>query len=384
MMDLLIGATVKGTVVLLATWIVSGLMRRASSDLRHRIWLLALVSMVIILIPLPVPDSARIVVTLRPAAEGGTMLASDRVYPLVMITWTVGALLLLARFAAGLFRLMRLTRLGEPFGTDCVVLRASESPVPMTWGVWKPVILLPDYVMGWPREKRDLVILHEQAHIQRRDWLWHAFARLVTALFWFHPLVWMAASRLRAEGECAADDLVLIGGADPADYAHQLLVVARTLTGSISPYAATMARGQQLDARISAILDSSRVRGCTGLHSRRAMAGLAVVLAVVLAACQSARVYRVAQVAVPPRVVSKVEPDYTQAARDAKTEGAVVLGLVINPQGRAENIRVVKSVDVGLGRNAVAAIEHWQFSPGIKDGKPVRVAAIIEVNFRLR
>jgi TonB family protein len=57
---------------------------------------------------------------------------------------------------------------------------------------------------------------------------------------------------------------------------------------------------------------------------------------------------------------------------------------VIDPQGRPWNIRVTKSLDKGLDQEAIAAIEKWHFAPGIKDGKPVRVAATIQVNFRLR
>jgi protein TonB len=82
--------------------------------------------------------------------------------------------------------------------------------------------------------------------------------------------------------------------------------------------------------------------------------------------------------------VSKVEPNYTDDARNAKIEGPVVLTLIVDTQGQAEKIRVTKSLDKGLDQQAIAAIEKWHFAPGIKDGKPVRVAATIEVNFRLR
>jgi TonB family protein len=86
----------------------------------------------------------------------------------------------------------------------------------------------------------------------------------------------------------------------------------------------------------------------------------------------------------PPKVVSKVEPDYTDEARSAKIQGPVVLSLTIDPQGRPEKIRVTKSLDKGLDQQAIAAIEKWHFAPGIKDGKPVWAAATIEVNFHLR
>ena len=79
-----------------------------------------------------------------------------------------------------------------------------------------------------------------------------------------------------------------------------------------------------------------------------------------------------------------MEPDYTDGARNAKIQGPVVLSLVVDAQGRPEKIQVTKSLDKGLDQQAIAAIEKWHFAPGIKDGKPVRTAAIIEVNFHLR
>ena len=91
----------------------------------------------------------------------------------------------------------------------------------MTWGVLRPVILLP-LVHGrlGQSEKRDAVILHERAHVERRDWMWQTFAQAVTAVFWFHPLVWFAAAQLRrCEAERAADDRALAGGIQPAEYA---------------------------------------------------------------------------------------------------------------------------------------------------------------------
>ncbi len=84
-----------------------------------------------------------------------------------------------------------------------------------------------------------------------------------------------------------------------------------------------------------------------------------------------------------PKVRSKVDPEYTPEARDAKIEGTVVVETEIHPDGRAHNTTVVRSLDQGLDHNAIEAISHWQFQPASKDGVPVAVKATIEVNFRL-
>lgn len=86
----------------------------------------------------------------------------------------------------------------------------------------------------------------------------------------------------------------------------------------------------------------------------------------------------------PPRVLSKVDPQYTQRARDEKIEGTVLLSVEISEEGHAEQIRVRRGLHPDLDDAAVVAVQQWRFAPGRKKGKPVRVPVCIEVNFRLR
>jgi TonB family protein len=78
-----------------------------------------------------------------------------------------------------------------------------------------------------------------------------------------------------------------------------------------------------------------------------------------------------------------VEPEYSEEARKAKYSGAVMLSIVVNTAGRPDNIKVIKSLGMGLDEKAIEAVERWRFRPGTKDGVPARVRAQIEVNFRL-
>jgi TonB family protein len=82
-------------------------------------------------------------------------------------------------------------------------------------------------------------------------------------------------------------------------------------------------------------------------------------------------------------VLHKVEPEYSEEARKAKYQGTVLLYIEVDPSGRPTNIRVQRSLGLGLDEKAVEAVRQWKFKPGYKDGKPVTVAATIEVNFRL-
>jgi TonB family protein len=85
----------------------------------------------------------------------------------------------------------------------------------------------------------------------------------------------------------------------------------------------------------------------------------------------------------PPTLLHKTEPEYTEEAKAAKFQGTVVPYIEVGPDGTATNIKVQHSLGMGLDEKAIEAVRKWQFLPGKKDGKPVTVAATIEVNFRL-
>ncbi len=94
-------------------------------------------------------------------------------------------------------------------------------------------------------------------------------------------------------------------------------------------------------------------------------------------------VYRVGGGVTAPSLVYKVEPEYSEEARKAKYQGIVTLYVEVDPAGKASRVRVVHGLGLGLDEKAVEAVKKWVFSPGRKDGKPVTVAATVEVNFRL-
>src|ERR1700722_8340360 len=94
-------------------------------------------------------------------------------------------------------------------------------------------------------------------------------------------------------------------------------------------------------------------------------------------------VYRAGNGVSQPKLISKVEPEYSEEARKAKFQGVVVLQIVVDSKGNAVNPKVMKSLGLGLDEKANGPVKQWKFPPGFKDGKPVAVAATVEVNFRL-
>lgn len=133
---------------------------------------------------------------------------------------------------------------------------------PMTWGLLQPKIALPAESENWIEPQLRSVVLHEDAHIRRRDWAVMIGFRIVSAIYWFNPLVWILKMLFDQDSERAADDFVLAQGVDAPEYAGRLVEVAKTMRHrpSILP-AVTMARSHRLNGRISAILDSRTKRG---------------------------------------------------------------------------------------------------------------------------
>lgn len=111
------------------------------------------------------------------------------------------------------------------------------------------------------------------------------------------------------------------------------------------------------------------------------MAMLTSLLLLVLVAQD--RVYKVGEEGVKaPRVVHRVDPEYSNTARDNQIDGVVILSLEISKEGKTEKIEVRRKLEPTLDQNAITAVEQWKFAPATKDGKPVRVKATLEINFR--
>jgi beta-lactamase regulating signal transducer with metallopeptidase domain len=145
-------------------------------------------------------------------------------------------------------------------GRRVTLLQSADGLMPVTWGWWQPVILLPAQADEWSIERRRVVLLHELAHVKRWDCLTQMMARVACAIYWFNPLVWVGARRMCIERERASDDLVLNGGCKASDYAAHLVEIARTFRRVPQVAAIAMARSSHLEGRISAIVDASRAR----------------------------------------------------------------------------------------------------------------------------
>ena len=84
-----------------------------------------------------------------------------------------------------------------------------------------------------------------------------------------------------------------------------------------------------------------------------------------------------------PRVISAVDPEFSDEARRQKYQGVVTLTLIVDAQGNPQHVRVARALGMGLDEKAIEAVRQYKFRPAMKDGKPVPVEINIEVNFQL-
>jgi len=351
----MLATLVKGTVLLLGAVVVAALLRRGSAALRHLVWGLGIVTLLVLplvslalpwqlaIVPLehtgiavshapapaePVPTPSGVgrdtpiepsQVTPQPspagtmaetAQSGGVSLTFPAtIVTLLLLIWGVGTAYLLARLGLGALVLRRVVRRGTPLDTpdwrrplleaaDRLALpelprlvMSDRFPMPFACGILHPAIVLPSGAAEWDDRRRRTVLVHELAHLARRDLVLNAVGQAACALYWFHPLVWMAARKLRIESERACDDLVLGVGTRPSEYAdHLLQIVCRASRSRTPAVALPMAQRHEFEGRMLAILE--RVARREPASGRRALVlgALALGLVIPIAALAPARI----------------------------------------------------------------------------------------------
>jgi TonB family protein len=318
----------------------------------------------------------------------------------ILLLLGAGAAIRFSILGLGFLRLRRYRRdssivpgafhdLERRMGIHADVHVSPDTPGPVTFGFLHPVILLPEACL-----QDESIACHELLHVRRYDWLFTVLEECALALFWFHPAMWWLIAQIQLTREEAVDRGAVAILNSRERYLESLLALATAKVGMDLVPASPFLRRRHLQKRVASLLKEvsmSKLRLSWSLATFVAALALAGWLGVRSFPLQAApqekpdeTVYRIGDEGVtPPKVLSKTEPEYTAEARDAKIEGAVVLSLQIDADGLAQNIQIMRSLDSGLDQNAVAAIQQWRFEPGEKNGKPVRVAAKIEVNFRL-
>jgi TonB family protein len=177
-------------------------------------------------------------------------------------------------------------------------------------------------------------------------------------------LTWMAMVRQTdPEGAVEADSLY------------------RGALAAAEPDSAAQATALDFYAQYLNTYDRAGEAGVLQIRAKAIHMARATALSPVLASWSQA--VRVGGGVTAPSLLYKLEPEYSEEARAAKLQGTVLLKIVVDTDGMAKDIQVLKSQGLGLDEQAVIAVTHWKFKPGMKDGAPVPVQAQIEINFKL-
>ena len=264
----------------------------------------------------------------RPPQSGPAPALVSPIGPWVLALWAFGAALVLGSLGLSVTARRLLYLRGEGTADEASwdelltharrtmgvrrpirLVESSRALVPATWGMWRPVVVVPADARSWPAWQRRAVLMHELAHVRRADHLTQTLAWVAVAVHWFNPLVWRARKALCAEAERACDDAVIRAGERPSRYADGLVRVAQALRGTrrALPPGVAMARRPELPGRVEAILDDGRHRGEATRVAVLCAAAATVFLTVPLAALA------------PRGAANQQQPDVDVAAETAQT-----------------------------------------------------------------
>ena len=395
MIDYLFGLTLQISALALAALAAVRLLRQASASLRH--WVLSVAIVCAICLPAlqaVVPDWGSGIVAapgLRsgptseafaahvgwpppagaadsrarvPSARTGSDRSSGLPADWLPVIWLAGVAVGLGLIGAGFARLVWLaSRAGSvtdpawrQLAADlCVelgirrrvaLLQSDHPSILIAWGWLRPRVLVPRDALGWPAGDVAIVLRHELAHIARGDWLVQLLAECLRAFNWFNPVVWLLPARLRAESECACDDVVLRRGVEGPEYAERLLAMARALgtarRWSASCPAPSMARRSSLERRVAAMLSSQISRSPITARTRALVVCCALALALPLAGLAVFAQVRASFTGSVVDPADRVVPDAhvvftnaeTQAKHEMKTDASGRFSLTGLPAGR--------------------------------------------------
>ena len=358
---------VKATMIMMAGLGAVQLAVKASASFRHLLLastfvaLLAFPALLLVVPPAaipivvdaaPVPDATQTVGHFSPHTAAGTSspASPERQAPsmpsLMRAGWAAGFALLVAALGVSLWRLSRIRRLAYPWPERHTLVEIVAGEIglrkrvslalhedigaPITCGTRRPAIILPTDATAWRDADLRRALVHEMEHIRRNDWAMQLVARAACAMYWFHPLVWQLWREFCLEAERACDDAVL-SSADRADYADQLVQLARRMSSVSTVVTLTMASRSDLSTRVSAILDGAQKRGPVGMMSTMTTTTAALVVTFALAPLRAVEMPRepesvqaAQQQAQGPRTVTIVRANrLDQALYEAATDGDI-------------------------------------------------------------
>ena len=349
----------------------------------------------------------------------------------VFIVWLAGVAVMLSWLGIGRLYISRIIRAADSVKDPLILnhikdvggamgvrsqprlYQSNEIEVPFVLGIFRPIMVIPAAVAGWPSGDIRMMLSHEMAHLKRHDLIWLIVGSLATALHWFNPFVWALRRKLTIEADKACDDYVLAAGTAPVDYAERLI----NMVGSINrnraapEYGAGLAYKSRLEERVMSILRS-------GKHSLRVGRSPAVLIIFLsslfvfpLAGLQlyaddipeppveppvetpEANTPETPELPAPdefvpltamPEMIEQIPANYPEEAKVDGVEGEVWIKSLVDRDGTVRKALVTQTSGYDMfDQAAVEAALECRFKPGELNGEPVATWVTYQVQFRL-
>ena len=386
--ELIQATAASSAAILILLLLRTTLRQRFGARLAYQAWLLVPVAMLAVWLPAPAatqgPEAGNVLVRL------GEVALTTPVSPSVPVAWSLVALCawILGGVAAVLWFALRqrhfTRRLSRQPGR---AFDRVEGEGPALIGWWRPRIVLPeDFRERYTRGERRLVLAHEIAHLRSGDIHAQAFATALRCLFWFNPLVHIAAAAFRFDQELACDAAVLEKFPRARSrYGSAMLKTQLAVTGL--PVGCHWQSSHPLKERIEMLKQplparTRKIAGSLSVAFLVAGASWAAWAAQPATATKAAAAAKQQQTAAKPAYLSSLTSQDVLTApaypKGAKEHGLVELELLVGDDGRIQEAKVVKSQPAGMyDQAALEATKGWYISPAsmakVSSGRRVRV-----------
>jgi TonB family protein len=307
---------------------------------------------------------------------------ADRVALAIAAVWLAGALAFFLRIALGVAQLSRFVRQSERLENrnGVRVYASPRIPVPVAFGLLRPAIVVPSEIVAQGGIEFECVLLHELAHVQRRDAWLHTFERIAHALLFFNPAVILLLSSLELEREAACDDWAVAHSRDTEAYTHSLAVLAVRTSFNVEMPAAcgAIGFGHGIVNRIERLED--RHRNGSLLLSPLALGGFAFML---ISIALSLQLLAPAIAFSPQATIVQPAAASSSCTRDAMVSypappqgplpaGKVSVDVAVSPTGAVTSAKVAHSSgNAALDRAAVKLAKESGYEPAMRNCKPV-------------
>jgi len=396
---------IKSSMIIGLAFLVATLFRKQlSNNSSHLLWLssmlcvglLPLGMLVLSLFPAVFLDTGPItVISISASSAASVGLDEQNWSALLGIGYALIASLLLLRLFLSAIALMRINTDSQLCSDESILRQSKHScdalgisrvvaikfsnavASPMSFGLFKPVVILPPAASTWADSTIEDVLIHELAHIKRLDWPTMLFCHVLTSLLWANPLLWVAKNRVNEAAEQSCDAAVLRCGKDGSSYAEDLLRLAQeSLKNKQVPLLAQLMFDESnLTMRIKNILDGTLI----GRANRGFVTGLIVSTLLITSACSGVSLLGSNLKDQEMLPTNTAIPQYPTQAALQGIEGWTLVSFTVSAEGLVEknSLKVVDAEPADIfNRTSIRAAEKFEFQPRIRNGKAVEIEGV--------